>query len=47
MRKFINVSLPLLLGNAGQNALLSEKIESYYGLLSLFQAAKSVYSFKP
>lgn len=47
MRKSINIFLSLLLGNTGQNALLSEKTESYFGLLCLFQETKSVYSFKP
>lgn len=46
MRKFINIFLPLLLENTGQNAVLSEETESYYGLVCLFPEAKPVYSFK-
>lgn len=40
MRKFMNIFLPLLLGNTGQNALLSEKTESYYGQLLFISRSK-------
>lgn len=49
IRKFLSLYLPLLQTDTGQNVWLAEQVEIHcsYGLLCLFHAAKSVYSFKP